>query len=540
MEPINYAAALWRSWRLLLVLGIVGAIVAVVLPIPHAKQQKPVLHYSSWSLVGAVPKGGSNILGGGVTGQQIQFYASSLTVEQDAAKAIKQNIPSAQLPRYMSATLGYPKSSASSGGNGSTTTVASTKAKATATNVVTLNTFGTSKKNAQDLANSWAIVLGDVINATADSQAATTASAKAAAAPAHKTTSTTSSTDATAPTVNTGYLILDYAVPAQRAPGPAVSQLNSRKVRLPLGFLGGVLVGALVVLVRMLLDRRLRTPERAAALFGYPVIAEIPERPPLDADQRAAPVDVVGQPTSPEAEAFRMLRMSVLFEAMATGATASGDPLAALFGAGPGAFGSSVPAVPGATAGPRGPGERRVIMIVSPGNETTRPMVAANLAAVCAESGEHVIVVSTAEMQTGRIFGSSSGSRVTGEINPDELRSRLEPTRVPNISRLPLSLYLEHSSQLVSRGKELLEAASAVSDMIIVEAPAILSVHHAEALSHAVDLVVVIGECGTTRLSDARKAGDLLRRIGAPVLGVVLTNVRASKGPARRRTRGVP
>jgi len=40
-----------------------------------------------------------------------------------------------------------------------------------------------------------------------------------------------------------------------------------------------------------------------------------------------------------------------------------------------------------------------------------------------------------------------------------------------------------------------------------------------------VDVVLVVAESKFTTFDDARHAGDLLRRMGAPVLGVVLTNV---------------
>jgi Mrp family chromosome partitioning ATPase len=43
----------------------------------------------------------------------------------------------------------------------------------------------------------------------------------------------------------------------------------------------------------------------------------------------------------------------------------------------------------------------------------------------------------------------------------------------------------------------------------------------------------VVGECDVTTFGDARRAGDLLRRIDAPVLGVVLTNVRIDQKDVR-------
>ncbi len=527
MEPINFAGALWRSWRLLLVLAILGAAVAVVMPVPRVKQPKPVLHYVSYAVVGSVPRGGSNLLGGGVTGAQILFYAQSLGVLQDTARDAHYNIPLGQLNRYMVPSIGLPPNQ-----NGSATTTTAAGKNKNGGNQVTLAAYGQTKTQAIGLANAWVYVLDAKLTAVATGRAASVSAAKAGTpAASKKTTSSTAATATTTPPVQTGFVVLEYAGTAKKAPIPSAGKLASRKIRLPLGFVLGALFGALIVFLRLLFDRRLRTASRAAALFGFPVIAEVPERARTNADQRAAPIDLVGQPNAPEAEVFRMLRMSVHFEALAASASTA-DPLAAIFGSGSGAFGSPAAATPALPTPEMG--ERKVVLVASPAEEETRPMVAANLAAVCAESGERVIIVGTAELRSGRPQAVPHGAKLSGDITPVDVESRLEPTRVPNISRLPLSMFLQHSSQLVNRGKELLDAARAVSDVVIVETPSLLSVHHAEALTHAVDVVIVVGECGATRLSETKKAGELLRRMHAPVLGMVLTNLRPP-GVNRRR-----
>ena len=53
----------------------------------------------------------------------------------------------------------------------------------------------------------------------------------------------------------------------------------------------------------------------------------------------------------------------------------------------------------------------------------------------------------------------------------------------------------------------------------------VLAYHDTEALSQAVDVVLVVGDCVETKLERAKQAGELLRRMNAPVLGVVLTSV---------------
>ncbi|MGB7052551.1 MAG: hypothetical protein WBG41_13355 [Acidimicrobiales bacterium] len=583
MESINFAGALWRSWRLLLALALVGAVVCILLPIKPVKEPKPVLHWKAAAVVGSAPK--SSLFGGGVSGDQIVFYGNSLEVQELTARAAHQAIPVDYLSKYMNAVLGEPSSKS---GSSTKSTSSSTKASKKAdTDIVTLMAYGKTKTDAVKLANAYANTLGASLSIEADahqqnlaqSKAASKTATKTGASPTSSSSGTTPTTSATTPAtsattpatsattpsssgttpsasgttpstsgstsgspgspgtsstippVATGYTVLYYAAQASRVPPVSGGLLNTHKARLLVGFVVGLLLGAAIVVARAVLDKRIRTAAQAVSGFGFPVIVEIPARPPVSADERAAPVDVAMQPSSVEAEAFRMLRMSVLFEGLAKTAAVT-DPLAlALGGNGHGTFGATVPVVPELGRGE--PGDRHVVLVASPGDEETRPSVAANLAAVYAEAGQRVIISSTADLGVGQpVVMGHSEALLSGDIHPVDVEARLQPTRVDNVARLPFTMFLRNSGQLVSRGKELLDTARSVSDVIIVETPGLLSVHHAEALSHAVDAIVVVGECGTTRMADAKKASELLRRMGAPVLGVVLTNA-PSKGRAK-------
>jgi Mrp family chromosome partitioning ATPase len=304
----------------------------------------------------------------------------------------------------------------------------------------------------------------------------------------------------------------------------------SRKVRVGAGLAIGAGIGAAIVLLRELLDKRLRNAARAEANFGFPVVVEIPTAV-LGASPAAAlapMVDVIREPDSPGAEAYRMLRMSVMLEGLAptSGPT---DPYAMGMDGG---LGGLLPPQTKTADGPaRELRDRHVVLVVSPGSEPTRPHVAANLAAIYAEAGQRVVVVSTGEVEA-RLKGSSRVS-VNGDISTEDVEAQLQPSRLEHVSRLPLSPFISRSGELVTRGPAILDAARALSDVIIVEVPPLLAVHHAEALVHSVDVVLVVAECRVTTFDQARRAGDLLRRMGAPVLGVVLTNVRIERADIR-------
>lgn len=492
MEPIDYAGALRRSWRLILLLALVGAVVAVLVPVAHAKRVKSAFPYAASVIVGSPPNGTGSPLRAGVTSQQILFFATQAstqqTVESDAGVT----------PSAMTAAL-IPAS-------GVTTAGASAILKRNAPTDVELIGMADTPSGAAAIANTFAVDLGQVV------EAGLQASPKNGAASA-----------------GTGYTINGTAAVAPAAKGHKSSLTASRKVRGLAGLVVGAVIAAAIVLLRELLDKRLRTSTRTEANFGFPVIVEIPT-----AALGMAPVagvvpvvDVIRDPDSPAAEAYRMLRMSVIFERLAS-LSGPTDPFA-LGGLDPGMAGL----LPEATGSANDPtseiGERRVVMVVSAGSEPTRPHVAANLAAIYAEAGERVVVISTGDLEA-----TVGGPLAEGEIRPEDVRARLEPSRLEYVSRLALSPFVANSGQLVNRAPAVLEAARSLCDVVIVEVPPLLAVHHAEALARSVDVVLVVAECKFTTFADARQAGDLLRRIGAPVLGVVFTNVQLRRSDIRQ------
>ncbi len=230
---------------------------------------------------------------------------------------------------------------------------------------------------------------------------------------------------------------------------------------------------------------------------------------------------MVDRPTSPAAEAYRKLRMSVLFEAMAadTAGGAGADPFADMFGV------SASQAEPYSVPEP---GSRSVVMVLSSIDEPSRAKVVANLAATYAEASERVIVVSTADLEVGTTFPADNV--FSGPVTSDDVERRLTPAGPENVWLLSMLHFMRNSGQLVSRSKEVFDAARSVSDVVIVEAPAFLRFHHGEAMVHSVDAILVIAENGVTDAPDAVDMGDVLRRLGAPVLGVVYTGEELSNG----------
>ncbi len=492
--------ALRRSWRLMLALAVIGGLVALLLPVTPPKVKVRPYPWLATSVAGAQSTTGFGKAG--VTSTNIQFWASKLDVKASAIKAAGLNKSGVGLQQRMKAfptTLGQANS----------LRPRASKAKDAKTGgVVLFEAAGTTQAKAVTLVNDYVAAVGKAVSAAF-------ALSQRQQARLGKTV---------LPGAKSGFTVLRPAgkhSARKLATIHKASKFSSKKVRGLVGVLGGVVLAVLIVVLRELFDRTMRSPAAAESAFRFPVVAEIPV-PPRTGTVSGPVLQVAESPASSSAEAFRMLRMSILFEALADVAP-SGDAFADL---GPWAAPVKEPyRVPD-------PGSRKVVLVVSPGTEDTRAVVAANLGAAYGEAGQRVIVISTADIDSGH-----RGARALGpppHVDAADLQAELQPSRVANVARLSLRPFVGNSGQLVTAGPVIMQAARELADAVIIEVPPLLAVHHGEALMHAVDVVVVVGECGTTTISHARRSGELLRRMGAPVLGVVLTQVRLDKKDLRQ------
>ena len=106
----------------------------------------------------------------------------------------------------------------------------------------------------------------------------------------------------------------------------------------------------------------------------------------------------------------------------------------------------------------------------------------------------------------------------------------LGETGVPGVSRLDLRYFVSHPAQVVIRAPEVLAALEKIVDVVILEVPSFLSVHHGEGLTPFADVVLVVGERRTTKLNEVRRTSAALTRLGAPVVGMALTRAREREG----------
>jgi len=193
--------------------------------------------------------------------------------------------------------------------------------------------------------------------------------------------------------------------------------------------------------------------------------------------------------------------------------------------------------------------DRRVVMVTSAGAEPSLTDVVTNLATVCADVGQRVVLVSTAGLaspaadpelsRSPRLWwkhwpalGNGPGlpleeERVrllTASLNPADVELLLGATGVPGVSRLDLRYFVGHPAHVVIRLPDVLAALRQIVDVVFLEVPSYLTVHHGEGLTPMADVVLVVAERDTTTLNEMRRIRAALKRLDAPVVGMALTD----------------
>ncbi len=354
-------------------------------------------------------------------------------------------------------------------------------------------------------------------------------------------------------TTSAGIKIISPASPNHAVklnPNPPL--LANAFLRGLLGLVIGALVGVVATWLMDALDRRLRTSKRAEEVFGLPVIVEIPSAgsEPVSA---IPVVDVIVDPYSPTSEAYRRLHVAILTappvtwvkkgygyqddllelarlrapQELLVGASAPGGARNDLATGSSGQMRLPVPVGSQALAKPHRP--RFSILVTAPTDEPTRSLVVVNLAAVFAEAGDRVLVATTGGMRTsidgnGKMPPTWEGPY--SELTASELVANARPSQIPGVSSLALGQLFPNPSKLALNAAGLVEAARDVVDVVLFEAP-LLSTQDGTALMQAADLVVVVCEAWRTTVNDGVQSQRLLAQHRPPVLGIVMTNMRA-------------
>jgi capsular exopolysaccharide synthesis family protein len=260
-----------------------------------------------------------------------------------------------------------------------------------------------------------------------------------------------------------------------------------------LGAILGLLLFGVIAVVRDRLDTTVKTEEIATALTGAPVIGHVPVSAELSSGRPAPPTS-----TSPAAEAVRVVRTNLAF--------------------------LDVDRPP------------RTILVTSSVAGEGKTTLSVNLAVALAHAGNRVTLVE-ADLRRPRVVrsldlvdGIGLTHVLTGTASVDDVVQPVDGgLRVLGAGPLPPN----PSELLASEAMSALVAElAATSDVVVIDAPPLLPVADAVALAGSVDGVLLCARWGSVDADELQRSAELVRRIGARLLGLVMTQVPAKMAVA--------
>ncbi|MBE0410941.1 MAG: polysaccharide biosynthesis tyrosine autokinase [Anaerolineales bacterium] len=254
----------------------------------------------------------------------------------------------------------------------------------------------------------------------------------------------------------------------------------------------GLMLAVGVVFLIEALDDTLRNPDDVVRHLELPVLGIIASHDIVDGKPAAT-----YQPRSQVAEAFRSLRTNLDFASV-------DHPLES-------------------------------ILVTSPSPDEGKSTVAANLALVMAQ-GERKVAIIDADLRRPsihKLLGLPNRFGISGlfVMRQVQLDGALRASEIPNLFTMTSGKTPPNPAELLGSARmgEILEQVKSVVDVVVIDCPPVLAVTDSSVLAPRLDGVLLVLKPGTTKIAAARQAVEQLRRVGAPLLGVVLNEVKITQ-----------
>ncbi len=283
---------------------------------------------------------------------------------------------------------------------------------------------------------------------------------------------------------------VDVIEPAQ-IPVSAVSPRTG--MNLALGFLAGITLGVALVLVRSVLDTRVRSKADIEAISELPIVGMIGRDP----ESEKRPLVALKDPRNPLVESFRTLRTNLSYLNVED--------------------------------------DSNSVIITSAGPNEGKTTTAMNLAVVMADSGARVVLVDAdlRKPSIAKTLGIEGGvglsDLLAGKASFEDV---LQQFGRQHLFVLPAGRIPPNPSELLgskTMGK-VLDMLSEHFDYVIIDTPPVLAVTDAAILSKRAGGTLMIAAAGRVRKQELSNALEALETVGGNLLGVVVTMV-PTKGP---------
>lgn len=174
----------------------------------------------------------------------------------------------------------------------------------------------------------------------------------------------------------------------------------------------------------------------------------------------------------------------------------------------------------------------RTLLVTSSTPTDDKSATVANLAVAMADGERRVILVDADLRRPAQhtLFGLTNDKGFTNLFKDDTAFSDLFLQPVPNSSLQVLTSgpLPPIPSQLLASKKmnEVLKHLSEMAEMVIFDAPPIITVNDASLLASIVDGVLLTVRAGDTKRDHVKAAKDRLEKVNARLIGAVLTNTK--------------
>jgi len=280
--------------------------------------------------------------------------------------------------------------------------------------------------------------------------------------------------------------VLEPATAAEIPSAPQKAKIMAAVLML------GLLLGGTIACLKEWHNQNLRSTEEISALLRMPILGVIPAMSRRH-KARGRGQRVCLKPYSQEAEAFRTVRTALLFGASNNG--------------------------------------MKTLLITSPSRRDGKSTLVSNLAIAMAHAGQKTLILDADFRKPVQhaIFGIDHRERCLGSVlaGTTELGAAIQPTGVERLHLLTCGHNISHPAEVLGSSEfaAVLQRLAQEYDRILIDAPPVILVTDAQiigALSDATLLVVKADKC-TGRA--AQRAKNVLQRVGARLLGVVVNDV---------------
>ncbi len=173
----------------------------------------------------------------------------------------------------------------------------------------------------------------------------------------------------------------------------------------------------------------------------------------------------------------------------------------------------------------------KTLLVTSAGPDEGKSTTLANLAITMAQTGQKVMIIDCdlRKPTQHKMFRVAQAPGLTSLLVEGDypVDMYVRDTEVPNLRLLPSGPLPPNPAELLqSRHMEqVLEGLKARADVLLCDTPPLIAVTDAAVLSTRLDGTILVVKAGQTRRELVRSAKDLLEKVHARIIGVVLNNV---------------